>query len=221
VWVVGCNPVDGGDGIYRWNGTGWLPYPGGAVSISVDAGGSNPWVTNNVGQIYRWTGSSWLQVPGCAHDIGARSAVEAWAVGCDPVDGGYGIYGWNGTGWVQVVPGGAVRIDVDDATGGVYVTNNVGAVYYNITSLADGWIYLGPPTCGLDIASGTTIWVVGCNPVDGGYGIYAYLYLSAGPGFFPEPGGAVRIGVNAILSNGSFDGDQVWVVNSFGQIFLS
>jgi hypothetical protein len=51
VWVVGCNPVPGGFGIYKWNGTGCTQEPGGAVSIGVEPSG-NAWVVNNFGQIF-------------------------------------------------------------------------------------------------------------------------------------------------------------------------
>jgi hypothetical protein len=56
VLVIGCNPVHGGYGIYQWNGTGWVPLPGGAVSIGASADAGEPWVTNDAGQIYLWLG---------------------------------------------------------------------------------------------------------------------------------------------------------------------
>jgi len=52
VWCIGTNPVPGGYGIYRWNGTGWDPVPGGAVRIAVDRTGA-AWVVNDGGTIFR------------------------------------------------------------------------------------------------------------------------------------------------------------------------
>jgi hypothetical protein len=50
LWVVGTNPLIGGDGIWRFNGAGWNPVDVGAVTIAVDPTG-NPWLTNSDDQI--------------------------------------------------------------------------------------------------------------------------------------------------------------------------
>jgi hypothetical protein len=54
--VIGTNPVAGGYGIYRWNGSSFQQMPGGGDRIAVDPDG-NAWVTNSSFQIYRWTSS--------------------------------------------------------------------------------------------------------------------------------------------------------------------
>jgi hypothetical protein len=217
-WVVGCNRVPGGFGIYSWNGTGWVQQPGGAVRITVSPdviGQGAAWVTNDVGQIFTWMGTGWMLVPGCAHDI-ASADIDVFVVGCNPVPGGYGIYHGDTNGWAPM-PGGAVSIAVDTAEN-VWVTNDVGQIYLNRLSLSSftysGWALL--PGCGHDIGVGEGFsglaWVVGCNRVPGGFGIYSWN----GTGWVPQPGGADSIAVHS-----SVNSDHPWVTNDVGQIWSS
>ncbi len=191
VWLVGSNPVPGGFGIYRWNGTNWNAEPGGAVAIALDEM-MRPWVANDRGAIYRWNGSTWIGMPGTALDVGGGTS-GMWAVGTNPVPGGFGIYRWAGTGWAPM-PGGAVRIAVDQ-DGTPWVVNDQHAVYrWNGAT----WIMmLG---AAIDVGAGPGgVWVVGTDSVPGGFGIYHW----DGAGWTAMPGGAVRISV----------GNEPWVVN--------
>jgi hypothetical protein len=52
-----------------------------------------------------------------------------------------------------------------------------------------------------------SVWVVGTNPVEGGYGIYRWT----GGGWTPVPGGATRIAVDP--------SGNPWVVNSAGHVY--
>lgn len=56
-WVIGTDHVNGGYGIYRWNGFGWQRMPGAGVEI----GGTYefPWVVNDRGERFNWTGFEW------------------------------------------------------------------------------------------------------------------------------------------------------------------
>jgi hypothetical protein len=203
-WIVGCNRVPGGFGIYRWNGSGWTQLPGGAIEIGVDPAG-NAWVTNEFGDIYRWNGTGWVPLPGCALDIDVGANGTAWVTGCNRVNGGLGIYRWNGAGWVGE-PGGGVWIGVDPG-GNAWVTNEFGDIYrWNGT----GWVLL--PGCGndIDVGANGTAWVAGCNMVHGGLGIYSWN----GAGWVGQPGGALSIAVDAT-------GNHPWVTNDAGQIFSS
>jgi hypothetical protein len=110
VWVIGTNPVPGGYGIYRWTGSGWAAYPGGAVTIAVAPDGT-PFLVNNAHQTWEWIGGSWLQGPGTLNDIAAGADGSLWGIGTNPVPGGYGIYRWTGSSWAAY-PGGAVDITV-------------------------------------------------------------------------------------------------------------
>jgi hypothetical protein len=225
VAVVGCNPVRGGFGIYVGGVGGWALLPGGALSIGVNVGSATQqglWVTNTLGQI--WTHeflSPWIHVPGCAHDIDgwAPPSFSVWAIGCNRVPGGFGIYKQNssGTGWVQEPGGGAVSISVDPS-GNAWVTQDAGQIYrWN----GSGWIRVPGCAHDVDVGAGGSVWVIGCNPVPGGYGIYHWN----GTGWDPQPGGAVRIGVDPGIAGP----DQTetpgccnaWVINNVGHIYSS
>jgi subtilisin family serine protease len=125
-WAIGTNPVAGGYGIYRWNGTNWTVMPGAGVRISVDQAG-RAWVVNSAGSIYRWTGGGWQHLPGAGTDIGVGANGTAWAIGTNPVAGGHSIYRWYGTNW-GVMPGAGLRVDVDQA-GRAWVVNSAGRIY--------------------------------------------------------------------------------------------
>jgi hypothetical protein len=201
VWVIGTNPVPGGYGIYRWNGSNWDGIDGGAVRISVGPN-NTPWVVTDVGNIFVLNGSDWQLLPGLATDIGVGADGSAWAIGIDPVPGGYGIYRWNGSDWDNM-NGGAVRIAVS-RDGTPWVVNDAG----NIFVLNGGeWQLL--PGLATDIATGIhTTWVTGINPVPGGYDIY---YWKGDTEWAVVDGGAVNI---------AGDGAP-WVITSEGKIFSS
>ena len=72
---------------------------------------------------------------------------------------------------------------------------------------AGGWQLLPGAAKDIDVGADGSAWVIGTNPVPGGFGIYRFN----GSGWDNVPGGAVRIGVGP-------DG-LPWVVNSGGSIF--
>ena len=113
VWVIGCKAVPGGFEIQNLGqGNKWQTYAGGAVRIAVDPSGT-PWVANDAGNIFRWVNNSFQQVAGCAKDLAIGQDGVIWAIGCNAVPGGFGIYRMspNGNQW-ENVPGGAVAISV-------------------------------------------------------------------------------------------------------------
>lgn len=65
-WVIGTDRRNGGFGIYRWNGYGWIRTPGAGIEI----GGSfnNPWVINDRGERFSWTGYGWREEPNFRRD---------------------------------------------------------------------------------------------------------------------------------------------------------
>jgi hypothetical protein len=198
-WLIGTNPVPGGAGIYHWNGISWDVVPGGAVRISVDNGG-HAWVINNAGNIFYWTGSGFAVLPGLGVDIGVGGG-QAWLIGTNQVPGGYGIYHWNGGNW-DPIPGGAVRIAVDNA-GHAWVVNNAGNIYY-----WNGGGFVQLPGGAIDIAvNGGQAWVIGTNRVLGGHGIYHWN----GAGWDMAAGGANGIAVDTA--------GHPWVVNDANGIF--
>lgn len=191
VWIVGSNPAAGGFGTYRWNGTSWITVPGGAVAIALDET-MQPWIVNERGGIYRRNGANWIMMPGAALDIGAGTS-GTWVVGTNPVPGGFGVFRWAGTGWAPV-PAGAVRITVDQEGAAWVVSDKSGIYRWNGTS----WIAM--PGSAIDIGAGPAgVWIVGVNPVPGGFGIYRW----DGSNWVAMPGGGLRIAV----------GNEPWVVN--------
>jgi hypothetical protein len=137
-------------------------------------------------------------------------------VGCNPVPGGFGIWqAWEPfVGWGQVPHAAGVSISAvvgNPSEQGVWLTNNVFQIW-------DEWLlatqFSRDPGCAQDIeltpfGLSNSVWVIGCNPVPGGFDIYQQP-LNGGS-WVRVPGGAVRIGVDP--------GNNAWVTNDAGQIY--
>ena len=139
---------------------------------------------------------SFQPVPGAATDIGVGqdAAGTTWVIGTSG-----GIYRYDGVGFQQI-PGGAVRIAVDN-TGNAWVINAFSQVYqYN------GSFFVQRPGAALDIGAGAdgSIWVIGTD-----HGIYRYNTVNGSWNQFP--GAADRIAVDI---NGS-----PWVINGSHLIY--
>lgn len=163
-WLIGS-----GHSIHRWNGRAWDRMSGEASRIDVD-GSHNAWVVNEAGEIHRWTGSDWSPVAGSASDIGAGGNA-IWAVGRTPVVGGFNIMRWNNGSW-QNIPGGAVRIDVNQA-GQAWVVNNAGDAFrWNGTT----WVGArGKQGRDISVGSDGSVWMLGWDNVGSGYPIYRLI----------------------------------------------
>jgi hypothetical protein len=96
------------------------------VSITVAPDGT-PFIVNNTHWTYEWTGSRWVRGPGLLTDLAIGADGSLWAIGTNPVPGGYGIYHWNGNGWTRVT-GGAVAITVGPK-GMPWVINSIHHIY--------------------------------------------------------------------------------------------
>jgi peptidoglycan hydrolase-like protein with peptidoglycan-binding domain len=88
VWVIGMDAANGGYGVWKFVGTGWVKTndAGAGVRIAVGPTG-NPWIVNNVGQVFRRstnaTGSgSWILKGGseAAMAIAVNRSEDAWIV---------------------------------------------------------------------------------------------------------------------------------------------
>ncbi len=208
VFVIGRNPSAGGYGIYRWNGqtsgNAWDVLPGSATDITVDRAG-NPWVVNAANNIYRWNGNRFDHLPGKATDIGAGGG-QVFVIGTDRVPGGYGIYRFNGANGWDRVPGGAVRIAAD-RQGNPWVVNDRGEIFVWNRGRFDLL-----PGRAMDIAcGGNEVYVIGTNPLNGGFGIYRWLGTSAGQPWQNVGGAAIRVAVDPK--------GLPWVVNEAGGIY--
>jgi hypothetical protein len=124
--------------------------------------------------------------PGAATDISEGANGSVWAIGANPVSGGFGIYHWTGSGWTGV-PGGAVTIAVAP-DGTPFVINSAHKTY---AWTGSSWIQ-GPGAL-TDIAFGAdgSLWAIGANPGPGGFGIYQWT----NNGWTRVAGEAVKIAV--------------------------
>jgi hypothetical protein len=193
VWATGTNHA-----IYRWNGSSWETMPGGAERIAVDPDGA-AWVVNLGGDIYKYnlTTRNWELKPGNAKDIAVGADGSVWVIGSNVVQGGYGIYKWNGSNWTNI-PGGAVRIAVDQ-TGNAWVVNSSNNVFrYNGSSfeLKPGGLK------DIGVGANGTIWCTGTDE---------RIYQWDGSNWKLKTGGASQVSVAP-------DGNA-WVVNAGGQVY--
>jgi hypothetical protein len=164
-WVVGCDDQgDGNFGVYRRGAGDWAQHATTAKRISVSNRG-DPWIVKADGSIEHLRSDDvWEPLPGCATDIGVSSASvfemrdEAWVIGCDAQEGGYGIYRWNGASWDNV-PGGAVRVAIGPEVR-PWVVNDQNDIF---RYTAEGtWETL--PGKATDIgADGSSVWIIGLD----------------------------------------------------------
>lgn len=199
-WVIGIESVEGGRPIFRWKGNDWERVPGGAVRLDVDPQG-RPWVINSAGEIHRLDSRGWQRLPGFARDIGIGANGAVWVIGVTPAPGGYAIYRWNGKDWV-LVSGGAVRIDVDPR-GAPWVVSDRGDVMRRASN--GKWERLPGSGTAVTIGSNSTAWLLGTDPVPGGYSIHRWTSGN----WQRVPGGAVALSA----------GQVPWLVNADGDVY--
>lgn len=199
-WVLGIDQVAGGHSIYRWAGNDWQIVPGGAVRIDVDPQG-NPWVVNSDNQILRLGSGGWQQLPGLARDIGIGANGAVWVVGITPTAGGFTLHRWDGRNW-SVVPGGAVRIDVDPR-GNPWVVNDRGEILRRTPNGV--WQRLPGSATAVTVATDGTAWALGSDRVPGGFSVQRW----SGQRWRRVDGGAVALSA----------GPVPWLVNSDQQVF--
>ena len=175
LWMIGTEEVVSGNyAIHRYlgnPGSEWRKEPGSGRRLAVDPKG-DVWMVNAQNAIFRYRTETgvWEGMPGLATDIAAGADGSIWVIGIVSVAGGYPIYKWNGSNWTQI-SGGAVRIAVEK-DGSPWVVNDVGNVYrYNLQ--ANSWERKQTGT-GRSVHTGAAsgaVWVVGREPIAGGYPI--------------------------------------------------
>ncbi len=194
VWMIGTNPVPGGFGIFHWNGSDWDSVDGGAVCIAVYTK-DEPWVVDKAGSIlFRSTNGKggWQQVPGFATDIGVGSDDSSiWVIGTGPAGNEIDTEGNR----ISVAPDGLP-----------WVVNNAGKIFRSTDGRGD-WFQLPGLATDIGVGSDGSVWMIGTNPVPGGFGIFHWN----GSDWNSVDGGAVCIAVAP-------DGEP-WVVNNAGTIF--
>jgi hypothetical protein len=86
-------------------------------------------VVNAKGEIYERTRSGWSLRSGCAKDIGVGYDGSVWVIGCNSVEGGYGIHRYRkATNDWESFPGGGIRISALNEISGS-VVNSWGAFF--------------------------------------------------------------------------------------------
>lgn len=160
----------------------------------------NAWVINSAGFIYSWNGKNWDVHTGKAQDVGVGANGTVWIIGPGNLNGS--IYRLMNTKFVKV-PGGAVRVDVDQ-NGIPWVVNAHGDIYKWKNK---AWRKIPGGAYDIGIGAHGTVWIIGRKPAYGGYEIWRWMETQ----FVKVPGAAVRIDVGPW--------GTPWVVNSFGDIF--
>jgi hypothetical protein len=157
-------------------------------------------LVNDLLKILIFNCCGWEVMPGLATDIDVGADGSVWVLGVGPVAGGFGIYRWTGTTWINV-PGGATRIAVGP-TGVPWVVNSGGVIFRRV---GEGWEALTGAGTNIDIGADGNVWLIGVAAA-ANKGIFRWN----GAGWDNIPGGAVSIGAGPCLP---------WVVNAGGEVF--
>ena len=145
---------------------------------------------------------NWEQVPGSAQSIDVGADGSVWAVGTNPVFGGFGLFYWNGSNWKNV-EGGAVKVAVNQ-NGTPWVISDIGFIYRR---KGNDWEQLPGAAKHIDIGADGSVWAVGIDPLPGGFSIYRW----EGTEWKKIEGSAVKIAVSP--------SGVPWAVNELGFIF--
>jgi hypothetical protein len=201
IWVIGADAVPGGYDIFRFVGGGWIPLFGGGITVAVGPTGA-PWIINSIGSILVGRPGVWQTKPGLAHDVGVGADGSVWITGASPIDGGYPIYKWNGSGW-NIIDGGAVYIAVSP-TGSPWVVNTDGSIYERVGS---SWQLLPGLANDIGIGADGSAWIIGDDAMAGGYSVRRWN----GSAWVAVGGAGVRIAVGKT--------GLPWIINASGEIW--
>ena len=148
---------------------------------------------------------SWRQLPGLGTDVGIGANYSVWLTGLGGnARGGYGIFYWNGSGWI-FAGGYAIRVSVAP-DGTPWVVNNEGKIFRLVNG---SWQQLPGLASDIGIGANGAVWITGLGGnATGGYGIF---YWNGSDWVFTN-GYAVSVDVAP-------DGTP-WVCNSEGKIFV-
>jgi hypothetical protein len=156
----------------------------------------------------------WTTMPGAARDIAAGGTVGnevVWIVGNTARTGGYNLFKWDGSStWVMATgPEGAIHIAVGPDRIPWIVSDN-GTIYKRSGTLASSGSWSVIAGCAKDIGIGgdSSVWIVGCTAVTGGFGLYKWN--GSNDWTASNNGSGVRISVGPT--------GVPWVVNSSGTL---
>ncbi len=136
----------------------------------------------------------WQGVSGSANDVAVGANGAVWIIGNTSRTGGYNIYKYSGSDWVQATgTEGATRIAVDPS-GVPWIVADDGSIYQRSGANAGSGSWQSVSGCAKDIGIGGdgSVWVIGCTAVSGGYRPHKWN----GSGWTSaNNGGGVRISV--------------------------
>jgi len=175
VWSIGSSGVEL---VFRgsaWTGTSIPGSPGGQpTNIGRVAAGpdGSPWAVDDNNGIWHFT-TSWQQFPGLARDIAITADGTPWVIGTLTATGGFHIFFWNGSMWVQVA-GAGIRIaggsgsDVQP-----WVVNSSNHIFHRNADGSFGELPGLAEDIGVDLSD--TPWVLGTNMGSGGFEVYHFV----------------------------------------------
>lgn len=207
LWALGIERVnDSGYKVFRFDGSDWKREYNAPPGRRVVVGPKGEiWILDEQKNIHNYGVSS--QILGQANDLAVGADGSVWIIGTPEAAGGFRIYKWTGSGWANVA-GGAVRIAVE-RDGTPWVVNDTGKIFrYNAAS--NGWDQ--KPGTAHSVHTGATsgaVWMLGVEPVIGGFPIYRWNAMTQNWEAYGSYG-AVTITEVA---------DRSWIVQSGGSVF--
>ncbi len=176
-WLVGTDRAsESGFSIHSFINGNWNKQAGAGRRITVDPSG-RPWMVDEQKKIYRYNleSNAWQTMPGLGTDIAAGGDGSIWVLGSVKVGGGYNIFKWDSTAqnWT-LFSGAGVRIAVEK-DGSPWVVNEAGDIFrYDLQSRS--WTL--KPGKARSVHAGLStgaVWVMGTEPVSGGFPISRYV----------------------------------------------
>jgi hypothetical protein len=175
IWVVGTDRQnENGFDVYKWSRTeGWQWENGVPPSRRLSVNSADQlWTVNDVYDLFFLQPGAGAIPVGKARDVAVGGGDSVWVVGTDPRPGGYGVYQRTGSTWTDANQG-AVRIAVD-ASGRPWVVTQQNQIYMYNTAARSWELKPGNARSIHTGASSGAVWMLGVDPVAGGFPIYQW-----------------------------------------------
>jgi len=178
VWSIGSSGVELVVRGNVWTGGSILGAPGGqTTSVGRRAAGpdGSPWAVDDNNHIWHYILStgSWQAFTGLARDIAVTPDGTPWVVGTQSTSGGFHIYFWNGSSWVQI-SGAGTRIAAGPGTDTQpWVVNSSNNIFHRNSNGSFTQLPGAGSDIGVDLTD--TPWVIGTNTVTGGFEVYHFV----------------------------------------------
>lgn len=224
VWMVGGANTEQGFGIYSWNGTSWTEDTGKkGLRIAVASDGI-VYVVDREGKIWkRASANTWSRVANSenelirAVDLAVKDmGTELYIVSAESAGDGLGnkVYRWNTTTsiWVEISGLSAIRLAITSDSTPTFWTVNLRKEIYSGTVSNNTWTgNVDPQASGIDIAVGTSPWVLGMSPTSPN-GNMVYTRDTTGSWSTQNAFAA------ALAATKTATAQKVWIVNAQGSV---